>query len=322
MPKVDGVEFPYTEAGMQKAKAWAAMTGKPMKMDKEYQSGGRVIADILDPSSLEEVAHKPIESGSRQAVRYKAKTKGGDDRHIVRDIAGLANKEQKRQLSTMGLRDAIKNNPGFADTLSAEDATDFMNMNDEVSIWDLLKKIVPSFEQGGEIPAGRRMYDTKKKKKTVMQTSTEGMPVRGETYENGGEVKTPSYKKISNEDLKQMAIDGDSKAKNTLYKRLRRKEVGKSALKWGLGSAGLLKGLDVLNQKHGPEYGKSDSPLNLLSLVIPGLMGAGFGALKGLGHEKVYEKYRDVEPETPITLKEAKSFKKGGKVKMPKGYHT
>ena len=171
---------------------------------------------------------------------------------------------------------------------------------------------------GGEVAKGRRMYGTKKKKKSL-QTADVG-PVRG--YENGGEVKTPSYKKLSNEDLKQMAVDGDREAKNTLYKRLRKKEVGKSALKWGLGSAGLLKGLDVLNQKYGPEYGKSDSPLNLLSLVIPGLMGAGFGALKGLGHEKVYEKYRDVEPKTQIALEEAKSFKKGGKVKMPKGWHV
>ena len=33
MPKVDGVDFPYTQAGMQKAKAWAAMTGKPMQLE-------------------------------------------------------------------------------------------------------------------------------------------------------------------------------------------------------------------------------------------------------------------------------------------------
>lgn len=190
MPKVDGVEFPYTKQGMQKAKAWAAMTGKPMKMEKKYQEGGQVTTrdtrQVLDPSSLEEVAWKPIEHGQRQAVRYKAKTKGGEDRHIVRDIAGLTNKEWKRQMSTMGLRDAIKNNPGFADTLSAEDATKWMEMDDEVSMWDLIKKIMPSFEQGGEIPAGRRMYGTKKKKKSL-QTADVG-PVRG-SYKKGGKVK-------------------------------------------------------------------------------------------------------------------------------------
>ena len=85
----------------------------------------------------------------------------------------------------MGLRDAIKNTPGFADTLSAEDATKWMEMDDEVSIWDLLKKIIPSFEQGGEVPAGRRMYGTKKKS---LQTADVG-PVRG--YKKGGKVKMP-----------------------------------------------------------------------------------------------------------------------------------
>ena len=91
----------------------------------------------------------------------------------------------------MGLRDAIKNNPGFADTLSAEDATKWMEMDDEVSMWDLIKKIMPSFEQGGEIPAGRRMYGTKKKK-PVMQTSTAGMHMRGgEQFKKGGKVKMP-----------------------------------------------------------------------------------------------------------------------------------
>ena len=311
MPKVGKTHFPYTKAGMQEAKAWAAMTGKSMQKGKKYKKGGK-----LNPSSVEEVAHKPIESGTRQVVRYKAKTKGGEDRHIVRDIEGLTNEADKRALSSLMLMEAIRNNPDFADTVSSVEADRFMN---PPSLWDRIKGVIPTYADGGEIPAGRRMYGTAKKKKKSLQTADVG-PVRG--FKNGGEVKTPSYKKLSNEDLKQMAVDGDREAKNTLYKRLRKKEVGKSALKWGLGSAGLLKGLDVLNQKYGPEYGKSDSPLNLLSLVIPGLMGAGFGALKGLGHEKVYEKYRDVEPKTQIALEEAKSFKKGGKVKMPKGWHV
>ena len=184
MPNVNGTEFDYTKQGIQKAKAWSEMTGKPMNMEKEYQQGGRVIADILDSSSLEEVAHRPIERGQRQAVRYKAQTKGGEDRHIVRDIAGLTNKEWKRKLSTMGLRDVIKNNPGFSDTLSAEDATKWMEKDDEVSMWELLKKIIPSYQQGGEVPDGRRMYGMGKKKKSL-QTADVG-PVRG--FKKGGKM--------------------------------------------------------------------------------------------------------------------------------------
>ena len=40
MPKVGKTEFPYTKAGMQEAKAWAAMTGEKMQTGKKYQFGG------------------------------------------------------------------------------------------------------------------------------------------------------------------------------------------------------------------------------------------------------------------------------------------
>ena len=40
MPTVGGTKFPYSKAGIAKAKAWAEMTGKPMKMKKKYQIGG------------------------------------------------------------------------------------------------------------------------------------------------------------------------------------------------------------------------------------------------------------------------------------------
>ena len=61
-----------------------------------------------------------------------------------------------------------------------------MNMK-EKGIWDLLKEIMPSYEQGGEIPAGRRMYGTNpRRKKYPMQTADIG-PVRG--YKKGGKVK-------------------------------------------------------------------------------------------------------------------------------------
>ena len=311
MPKVDGVDFPYTQAGMQKAKAWAAMTGKPMQMEKKYQGGGyaefnpgdrpqtgkeaareyveeniedvvnlamgtvgggggsfwKMIKNIIkkpkkstfksatgrtteaegkqiaqaikdfqkkqlkesfadwnksmrearnpewgklrpedmvtfkdlakkkgkkykkggriNPSSIEEVAHKPIESGTRQVVRYKAKTKGGEDRHIVRDIEGLTNEADKRALSSLMLMEAIRNNPDFADTVSSVEADRFMN---PPSLWDRIKGAIPTYADGGEIPAGRRMYGTAKKKKKSLQTADVG-PVRG--MKKGGKVKMP-----------------------------------------------------------------------------------------------------------------------------------
>ena len=188
MPKVGKTEFPYTKAGMQKAKAWAEMTGEKMQMGKGYKRGGRI-----DPSSVQEIAHKPIESGTRQAVRYKAKTRGGEGRHIVKDIEGLTNEANKRALSSLMLMEAIRNNPDFADTVSAKEATEFMRRK-EPSLWDLLKGVLPQYAEGGEVPDSRRLYGTnsrRKKKKAVMQTSTAGMPVRGETYKKGGKVKMP-----------------------------------------------------------------------------------------------------------------------------------
>ena len=92
MPNVGGTEFPYTKAGIQKAKAWAEMTGKPMKM-KKYKKGGKA---SLDPSSLEEVAHKRIPGGS--LARYTAMTKGGDQRNLARYIEGKVVKLKEDKL--------------------------------------------------------------------------------------------------------------------------------------------------------------------------------------------------------------------------------
>mgnify|MGYP005818304617 CR=1 FL=1 len=147
MPNVGGTEFPYTQAGIQKAKAWAEMTGKPMQMQKSgYDTGGQI-----DPSSLEEVAHRPIEGNTRQAVRHKALTKGGEQRHLTADIEGLVNEEMKRELYTAWLREQIKNRPDFPDTVSAEEAKEFMERK-STSILDLLKKLIPEFKEGGQIP--------------------------------------------------------------------------------------------------------------------------------------------------------------------------
>ena len=194
MPKVDGVEFPYTKAGMQKAQAWATMTGKPMQ--KEYQDGGTVhLRDtrrVIDPSTIQEVAHKPIESGTRQAVRYKGKTKGGSDVHMVKDIPGLTNKEWKRQLSTQALINLIKRNPDFGDTLSGEKATEFMNMEPRTTK-DLLKLLltllpedkdvlktlqeVPKYSLGGWIK--KRLTPPKKGKTLLNKLGHIGMGITG-----------------------------------------------------------------------------------------------------------------------------------------------
>ena len=40
MPTVGKTKFDYTPQGIQKARAWAEMTGEPMQMKKNYRGGG------------------------------------------------------------------------------------------------------------------------------------------------------------------------------------------------------------------------------------------------------------------------------------------
>jgi hypothetical protein len=122
------------------------MTGKPMQ--KEYQYGGSVsIRDtrrVIDPSTIQEVAHKPIEGGTRQGVRYKGRT--GDDSvvHMVKNIPGLANKELQRKLSTQDLINLVTQDPDFGDTLSDKKATEWMNQKPRTKE-DLLELIMKLF---------------------------------------------------------------------------------------------------------------------------------------------------------------------------------
>tara|TARA_R110000824_G_scaffold244362_2_gene433103 strand:- start:9605 stop:10045 length:441 start_codon:yes stop_codon:yes gene_type:complete len=144
MPTVGGTKFPYTKAGMQKAKAWSEMTGKPM--EKEYEDGGTVhlrdTRNVLDPSSLEEVAHKRIPGGS--VARYTAQTKAGDERNLARYIPGEGGKTKRRQVTTEGIRSAIRDNPDYADTLSLQEAKDFMD-GDAYTKRELLELIMKLF---------------------------------------------------------------------------------------------------------------------------------------------------------------------------------
>ena len=144
MPTVDGTKFPYTKQGIQKAKAWSEMTGKPMK--KEYEDGGTVhlrdTRQVLSPSSLEEVAHKRIPGGS--LARYTAQTKGGDERNLARYIPGEGGKEARRQVTTEGIREAIRNNPDYSDTLSLKAAKEFME-NKPPTKRELLELIMKLF---------------------------------------------------------------------------------------------------------------------------------------------------------------------------------
>lgn len=128
-------------------KAWEAM----MRVNNpKYNNGGKV-KDSINPSSLEEVAHKDYDSGLRQVTRYKAKTYGGDQRNMVKDIGGLTNKKGKRESATEALRRAIMTNPMYSDTVSIGKAKDFIK-NADKSLWELL--MGKKYGKGGKIPKG------------------------------------------------------------------------------------------------------------------------------------------------------------------------
>jgi hypothetical protein len=154
MPTVGGEKFPYTKKGMQEAKAWSGITGESVKMEKKYNKGGKVTMrdtrQVLEPSSLEEAAHLRVPGGS--AARYTARTKGGDERHITRYIPGEGGKEHRRQVATNSLREAIRMNPDFGDTVSLEHALEFMQP-EKNTMWNQLKRKF-KFKKGGMVPKG------------------------------------------------------------------------------------------------------------------------------------------------------------------------
>ena len=165
MPTVGGTHFKYDKAGMQKAKAWSEITGKPMKMDKKskgkkYQPGGqvssRVTADVLQPSSLDEVAHKVLPESTR--ARYTARTKGGEQRHLTQDIAGVGGRKDRRRVALMALRDAIKNNPDFSDTVSFQNAKAFIE-NKNPSLWDRFLDLIMGMTEDPKNQQDRTMQN-------------------------------------------------------------------------------------------------------------------------------------------------------------------
>ena len=166
MPNVDGTEFPYTKAGIQKAKAWAEMTGKPMKM-KEYKKGGKASKpnkELEDISKWRELMTptSPIDAEMMQMYSNRWLKSTGQDTLAVDKMLGP---------KTIKAMDAAKKASGD-------------------------KK----YQLGGEVPAGRRMYGANLRRKPIMQTSQQGMPLRGSEglqpgsplmYKKGGKVKMP-----------------------------------------------------------------------------------------------------------------------------------
>ena len=94
MPRVGTTEFDYTPAGMQKAKAWSEMTGKPMQM-KQYKEGGTP-EKSKDNKELEDIAKwrelmtstSPIDVGMIQLYLNRWLKSTGQDTLIKDSMLG------------------------------------------------------------------------------------------------------------------------------------------------------------------------------------------------------------------------------------------
>ena len=76
------------------------------------------IDNLILVDTLNRIAHSTDMFGN-QAL-YQAKTKGGDMRHILQNFGGSTGKEDL-QLMDYLLREQIKANPAFSDTLTTEE---------------------------------------------------------------------------------------------------------------------------------------------------------------------------------------------------------
>ena len=71
--------------------------------------------DELIASTLQAIAN--MQRGDWEDILYKAQTKSGEDRYIHRGIPGLPT-ESRREGQYHNLRNELRDNPTFADTLS------------------------------------------------------------------------------------------------------------------------------------------------------------------------------------------------------------
>ncbi len=96
----------------------------------------------LDVSTLERLVHKSY--GDNIGALYGVLTKGGDKRFIDQYQFGQLESPESLQYMDMGVREKIKRNPDFADTLKAADVPGFkqeLREMDEPLLKGLIKMI-------------------------------------------------------------------------------------------------------------------------------------------------------------------------------------
>ena len=77
----------------------------------------------IDRSTLQSIAN--LDQGDHAKILYEFLTKGGRKGNIGSYVHGVPTQERK-DFNYIGLMEAIKNNPNFSDTLSAQEAKEFI----------------------------------------------------------------------------------------------------------------------------------------------------------------------------------------------------
>ena len=98
--------------------------------------------DQIDRSTLQSIAN--LDQGDHAKILYRFLTKGGREGNIGSFVHGLPTQERKN-FNYMGLMEAIKNNPNFSDTLSAQEAKEFMQPYTPRSSSDILQELLKLF---------------------------------------------------------------------------------------------------------------------------------------------------------------------------------
>jgi len=101
----------------------------------------------IDRSTLQSI--KNLDQGDHAKILYRFLTKGDNEGnrregHIGTFVHGLPTQE-KKDFDYIGLMEAIKNNPNFSDTLSAQEAKEFMQPYTPRSASDMLRELLKLF---------------------------------------------------------------------------------------------------------------------------------------------------------------------------------
>jgi len=99
------------------------------------------IDNLIVLNTLNEIAHGRGQFGIGGQILYGAETEGGDPRYILRESSSLPTKDL-REVYGHNLREQIRRNPEFADTLSASQVPGLLKGMQEQDRPSILSRLI------------------------------------------------------------------------------------------------------------------------------------------------------------------------------------